>query len=56
MSCSIVRRKVNIGGFYKDIEVAVNKRDELSLLGMNYFEGMNYIVDFQNFCIHIWEK
>jgi len=56
MSCSIVHRKVNIGGFYKDIEVAVNKRDELNLLGMNYFEGMGYIVDFQNSCIYTWEK
>ena len=56
MSCSIVHRKVNVGGFYRDIEVAVNKRDELNLLGMNYFEGMDYIVDFQNSCIYAWEK
>jgi len=56
MSCPIVSRVVNIGGFRKEIEVAVNQNDELSLLGMNYFKGMEYIVDFQNSCIYIWEK
>jgi len=56
MSCPIIHREVNIGGFRKSIEVAVNQNDELSLLGMNYFKGMEYIVDFQNSCIYIWEK
>jgi len=56
MSCPIVRREVNIGGVHKSIEVAVNQRDELNLLGMNYFKGMGYIVDFQNSCIYLWEK
>jgi len=56
MSCPVVHRTVNIGGFRKDIEVAVNQRDEINLLGMNYFKGMKYIVDFQNACIYIWEE
>lgn len=56
MSCPIVHREVNIGGFRKTIEVAVNQRDELNLLGMNYFEGMKYIVDFSNSCIYVWKE
>ncbi len=56
MSCPIVSREVNVGGFRKSIEVAVNQQDELNLLGMNFFEGMDYIVDFQNCAIYVWEK
>ena len=54
MSCPIVTREVNVGGFRKGIEVAVNQRDEMNLLGVNFFEGMAYIVDFQNSAIYIW--
>jgi predicted aspartyl protease len=56
MSCPIVKREVNVGGYRKNIEVAVNQKDELNLLGVNFFEGINYIVDFQNSCIYVWEK
>jgi predicted aspartyl protease len=56
MSCPIVYREVNLGGFRKRIEVAVNQTDEINLLGMNYFEGVKYIVDSQNACIYIWEE
>lgn len=56
MSCPIVYREVDIGGFSRRIEVAVNQRDELNLLGMNYFHGMKYIVESENACIHIWEE
>ena len=56
ISCPIVRREVNIGGIRKTIEVAVNQQDELSLVGMNYFEGMDYIVDFGESAVYMWEK
>jgi len=56
MSCPVVHRVVNIGGFRKTIEVAANQRDELNLLGMNYFEGTKYIVDFPNSCIYVWKE
>jgi len=56
MSCPIVTRGVNVGGFRKDIEVAVNQRDEVNLLGVNFFEGLDYIVDFQKSAIYVWEK
>ena len=56
MSCPIVSREVNVGGFRKGIEVAVNQRDGVNLLGMNFFDDMEYIVDFQNSAIYMWEK
>ena len=56
VTCPIVMREVNIGGIRRNIEVAVNQKDELLLLGMNYFEGLNYIVDSTKAAIHIWEK
>jgi len=56
MSCPVVQREVNIEGFRKRIEVAVNEIDEVNLLGMNYFRGMKYIVDSQNACIYIWKE
>jgi len=56
MSCPIVTREVNVGGFRKGLEVAVNQRDDINLLGVNFFEGMDYVVDFQNSAIYVWEK
>ena len=56
ISCPIVRREVNIGGIRRNIEVAVNQQDTLTLVGMNYFEGMDYIVDFGQSAIYMWEK
>ena len=48
--------QVNVGRFRKGIEIAVNQRDDISLLGVIFFEGMDYIVDFQNSAIYMWEK
>jgi hypothetical protein len=45
-----------VGGFRKNIDVAVNQKEDVNLLGMNFFEGMEYIVDFQNSSIYVWEK
>jgi len=56
ISCPIVRREVNIGGIRKDIEVAVNQQDSLTLVGMNFFAGMDYIVDFGQSAVYMWEK
>ena len=55
MSCWIVRREVNIGECRRDIEVGVSERG-MNLLGVNFFEGMGYVVDFQNSCIYVWER
>jgi len=56
MSCPIIKREVNIGGIRKNIEVAVNQRDALNLVGMNFFAGIDYIVDFGQSAVYMWEK
>jgi predicted aspartyl protease len=56
ISCPIIKREVNIGGIHKNIEVAVNQRDAFNLVGMNFFAGMDYIVDFGQSAVYIWEK
>jgi len=56
MSCRIVKREVNVGGFRKHIEVAVNQRDEVNLLGLNFFAELDYIIDSKNSCIYVWER
>ena len=56
ISCAVVTRTVDVGGFRREIEVAVDEGDDpISLLGVNFFEGLHYVVDFQNSCIHLWE-
>lgn len=56
ISCPIVRREINIGGFRKTIDIAVNQQDEFNLIGMNYFDGMYYIVDSENSSVYMWKK
>ena len=56
ISCAIVRREVNIGGIRRNIKVAVNQQDSLSLVGMNFFTGMHYIVDSGQSAVYMWEK
>ncbi len=56
ISCPTVKREVNIGGIRKAIQIAVNEQDELVLLGMNFFEGMNYILDSETSSVHMWNK
>jgi predicted aspartyl protease len=56
ISCPVVRREVNIAGIQRNIEVAVNQQDALALVGMNFFDGMDYIVDFSRSQLYIWEK
>jgi predicted aspartyl protease len=52
----IVTREVNVGGIRNSIEVAVDQKDSINLLGVNYFEGMDYLIDSQNSAIYVWKK
>jgi len=56
ISCPIVKRAVSIGGLRKEIEVAVDQRDGIPLVGMNFFDGMDYIADFGQSALYMWEK
>jgi hypothetical protein len=40
----------------RNIEVAVNNTDNMNLLGMNFFEGFEYIIDAGDACIYVWKK
>ena len=55
-SFPIVSREINVGGIRKSIEIAVNQKDDINLLGVNFFDGMDYLVDFQNSAIYVWKK
>ena len=55
ISCPILKREVSIRGLRKKIEVAVDQKDGIPFVGMNFFEGMDYIVDFDQSALYIWE-
>jgi len=57
MTCPIVYRVLEVAGIKRNIEVAVSiNDDEMSLLGLNYFEGLQYIIDSPNSCIYLWSE
>jgi predicted aspartyl protease len=56
MTCPIVYRTLEVAGIKRDIEVAVNINNDGSLLGLNYFKGLQYIIDSPNSCIYLWSK
>ena len=56
MDCPIVTRDVAIGGVDNRQNVAVNTRDNLGLLGVDFFKGKNYLIDTATSSIYIWSK
>lgn len=56
ISCPIVSRDISVGGFRKAIDVAVNESVGTNLLGMNFFDGFEFILDFQDSVIYVWEE
>jgi len=54
--CPIVHRELDLAGFRKNIDVAVGVNEEQNLLGMNYFKGLQYIIDPQYSCIYLWSE
>jgi len=56
VSRAIVTRTINVGGIQRRIEIAVDPNNQISLLGVNFFEGMDYIIDSKNSAIYVWEK
>ena len=47
---------VNLGGVERNVEVAILKKSDEGLFGLNFFEGLNFVVDMQRSKIYIWEK
>lgn len=56
MSCPIVEREIIINGIVKKQKVAVNTEDDTNLLGVDFFESKEYIIDNTSKCIYIWKK
>ncbi|MCC5845506.1 MAG: retropepsin-like domain-containing protein [Verrucomicrobia bacterium] len=56
ISAPIVQRTISIGDVSRTIDVAVNIRDDLVLIGMNLFEGYDYLIESQKAMIHLWPK
>jgi len=56
ISCPIVQREIIVGDTYKKQAVAVNLEDDSNLLGMDFFESREYIIDNPSKCIYIWNK
>ncbi len=56
MSCPIVQREVIVGDLYKKQKVAVNLEDDSNLLGVDFFESREYVIDIPSKCIYVWNK
>ena len=56
ISCPIVQREIIVCDTYKKQAVAVNLEDDSNLLGMDFFESREYIIDNTSKCIYIWNK
>jgi hypothetical protein len=56
ISCPIVQREVTVGDIYKKQNVTLNLEDNSNLLGVDFFESREYIIDNPSKCIYIWNK
>lgn len=56
INCPIVERKVLVGDVEKKQLVAVNLLENINLLGVDFFEDKNYIIDEKSNCIFLWSK
>ncbi len=56
MTCPIVTRTISAGGIDVEKPVAVNIEDEANLLGVDFFEDKEYLIDAKADAIYIWYK
>lgn len=56
LSCPIVQREIIVGDTYTKQSIAVNLEDDSNLLGIDFFESREYIIDNSSKCIYIWNK
>ena len=56
ISCPIVQREIIVGDIYKKQAVAVNLEDDSNLLGVDFFDSREYIINNPSKCIYIWNK
>jgi predicted aspartyl protease len=56
MTCPIVQREIVVGDLDKKQAVAVNLEDDSDLLGVDFFESREYIIDSTSKCIYVWTE
>lgn len=56
LKVSIVERQVILGNVEQKTSVAVTQQEGISLLGVNFFESKEYIIDTSSKSIYIWAK
>jgi len=56
LSCPIVRREIIVGSLDRKQDVAVNLEDNSNLLGVDFFESKDYIIDTTSKSIYVWSK
>jgi len=56
IECPIVEREIIISSFDKKLSVAVCPQTDINLLGVNFFESMNYVIDAESKSIYVWSK
>ena len=56
ITCPIVQREIIVGDLDRKQAVAVNLEDDSNLLGVDFFESRDYIIDNPSKCIYIWNK
>jgi len=56
ITCPIVQREIIVGNLDRKQAVAVNLEDDSNLLGVDFFESRDYIIDSTSKCIYVWNK
>ena len=56
ISCPIVRRKITLKGVERLKEVGVSEQGGINLLGVDFFEGLDYLIDSSKSCIYVWSR
>lgn len=52
----MVQRTLSVGGVRKVREVGVSEQDGIYLLGVDFFDGLDYMIDSSKGCIYVWSK
>jgi len=48
IECPVIVRRIQLQGISSDLEVAVHPTDDIQLLGVDFFRGKNYSVDYES--------
>ena len=52
----MMQRTLTVEAVRRVREVGVSKQDNMYLLGVDFFEGLDYMIDSSKSCIYVWSK